>query len=211
LAASGRCPCAAAHAPLIVSFLHKSFIQPNIWTLPQQELVSRLEDHFFHLREQLGADAFPKAAADYLDDQAFLENRRIMQLIREIEQHALAIREALPAGGFMEIDDPGPEIDLPMDRLLYSPPFKAKLSGEALLAGTEDIPADALYRQTYVDKTALAAQIRRNLQTRPQISLAELIRSRPIQQSLAEVIAYLSLASEDRQAVIDDRTTETLT
>jgi hypothetical protein len=37
----------------------------------------------------------------YLDDPAFLENRRIMQLIREVEQHALTVREAPAERAFM--------------------------------------------------------------------------------------------------------------
>ena len=61
---------AADHAPLVVSFLHQSFIQPNIRTWPREELASQLEDHLYHLREQLGEDAFPRRAADYLDEWA---------------------------------------------------------------------------------------------------------------------------------------------
>ena len=36
----------------------------------------------------------------YLDDQAWLENRRIMQLIRGVEQNALAVRAIAAAGSF---------------------------------------------------------------------------------------------------------------
>ena len=36
----------------------------------------------------------------YLDDQAWLENRRIMQLIRRVEQSALAVRDQRSAGLF---------------------------------------------------------------------------------------------------------------
>ena len=36
------------------------------------------------------------------------------------------------------------------------------------------------------------------------MSLAELVAVEPLQQGLAEIIAYLSLAAEDRAAVIDD-------
>ena len=59
---------AAEYAPLIVSFLHRTFIHPNIRTFAQQDLISRLQDHLFYLREQLGEDFFPKPAARYLDD-----------------------------------------------------------------------------------------------------------------------------------------------
>src|SRR5450432_4171538 len=64
----------------------------------------------------------------YLDDQAWLENRRIMQLIRGVEQLAIAVRDGPPADLLMELDEPAPSIDLTMDRPLYSPPFKAKFA-----------------------------------------------------------------------------------
>lgn len=146
----------------------------------------------------------------YLDDQAFLENRRIMQLIRGVEQHALAIRARLPDGPFMELDGLAPEVDLVMDRPLFSPPFRPSLTHHILLEGAQEVPADALFDQVHVDKARLAAHVRRALQTRQQVSLAELVSAQPIEQGLAELVAYLSLAAEDRSAVIDDGRTQTL-
>src|SRR5207237_6490926 len=61
---------AADHAPLIASFLYTQFIRPNVRTASQQELVSKLDDHLFQLREQLGEGAFPRSAQAYLDDWA---------------------------------------------------------------------------------------------------------------------------------------------
>jgi flagellar motility protein MotE (MotC chaperone) len=144
----------------------------------------------------------------YLDDQAWLENKRIMQLLRDVEQHAIAIRAHFPDGPPMELDEPAPDIDLAMDRPLFTPPFKPTLTSRAVLAGNEDVPADALFEQIYVDKTHLAAHIRRALQTRPQISLMELVDSYPLEHGLAELITYLSLAAEDRMSVIDDTDTQ---
>ena len=141
----------------------------------------------------------------YLDDQAWLENRRIMQLIRGVEQSALAVRGQPPAGVVMELDEPSPEIELPMERPLYSPPFKARVAQRQVEEGDESLAADALFDQVYVDKAALLARIRQALQVREQISLAELVQQFPIAQGLAEVVAYLSLAADDEDAVIDDR------
>ena len=146
----------------------------------------------------------------YLDDQAWMENRRIMQLIRNVEQHALAVRAQSPDGPFMELDESAPDIDLAMDRPLFSPPFKPSLIDQIVLEGNEDIPSDALFDQVYVDKPRLAAQIRRALQNRHQISLAEVVEKFPIEQGLAELVAYLSLGAEDRKAVIDDTKTQKL-
>jgi hypothetical protein len=140
----------------------------------------------------------------YLDDQAWLENRRIMQIIRGVEQSAIAIRQAPPAAVFMELDEPAPRIDLAMDRPLYTPPFRARFTQSAVSEGDEDVDAAALFEQVYVDKTRLTDQIRRALQTRPQISLADLVEHFPLEHGLAELVTYLSLAAEQPGAVIDD-------
>src|SRR6266478_4972095 len=60
----------ADHAPLIVSFLHDTFIRPNVRTLSQGELATRLEDYLYSLRADLGEDMFPREAAHYLDSWA---------------------------------------------------------------------------------------------------------------------------------------------
>jgi Protein of unknown function (DUF3375) len=147
----------------------------------------------------------------FLDDQAWLEDRRIMQVIREVEQHALAVRDQAPDAGFsMPLDEPAPGLDLGMERPLYSPPFKPRFDDEAVVAGEADMSADALFDQVYVDKRRLRMHIRRALQTRSQVSLADLVAEHPIEQGLAELIAYMSLAAEDRGALIDDTDTQRL-
>lgn len=55
------------HAPLVVSFLHHSFIRGNVRTLSEPELASLLDDHLFHLRERYGQSAFPRTARQYLE------------------------------------------------------------------------------------------------------------------------------------------------
>jgi Protein of unknown function (DUF3375) len=144
----------------------------------------------------------------FLDDQAYLENRRIMDILRGIEAGALAVRAQQPAGAFMQIADTAPAIELPMERPLHTPPLKLALSSAAIAAGDEDLDADALYAQFVVDKAALAGHVRQSLQQRSQVTLAELVRMRPLQQGLAELVAYLSLAAEAGRAVIDDSVEE---
>jgi hypothetical protein len=145
----------------------------------------------------------------FLDDQAYLENRRIMDILRGIEAGALAVRAQAPAGDFMAIDEIAPAIELPMERPLYAPPLKVALRSAAVAAGgdDDDLDAAALYAQFVVDKAALAQHVRQSLQQRSQVTLAELVQGRPLQQGLAELVAYLSLAAEPRagvKAVIDD-------
>ncbi|MBV6486903.1 MAG: hypothetical protein GHHEDOFH_00840 [Pseudorhodoplanes sp.] len=146
----------------------------------------------------------------YLDDKAWLENRRIMQLIRNIEQTALALRDDMPEGIFMEIDELAPDVVLTLDRPLFSPPLEVHID-ESPTENTDPIPSAALFEQIYVDKDILAGRIRQALQTRSQISLAEIVHRHPLEQGLAELVAYFSLASDDNAAVIDDAQRQALT
>ena len=61
---------AAGHAPLIASFLHASFIVPNVRSVGRQQLASTLDDYLYQLHDAAGATLFPKAATAYLDDWA---------------------------------------------------------------------------------------------------------------------------------------------
>ncbi|MES2362470.1 MAG: DUF3375 domain-containing protein [Pseudomonadota bacterium] len=146
----------------------------------------------------------------FLDDQAWLENRRIMDLLRGIEAKALALRDTPPAGMVQTLNALSPTIDLPMERPLHNPSIKAVLSNVALQAGEADVDAGALFSQVRVDKAALSSHIRQSLQTRAQVSLAELLQSRPLQQGLGELVAYLQLASVAAQSVVDEDTLETV-
>lgn len=58
------------HAPFIVAFLHEAFTKPNRRTLPQSELIARLDDYLYGLRSEVGEGAFPRSAADYASDWA---------------------------------------------------------------------------------------------------------------------------------------------
>ncbi|MFA7619970.1 MAG: DUF3375 family protein, partial [Thiohalomonadaceae bacterium] len=58
------------HAPLVASFLHRVFVAPNVRGMAAADLAEALEDELYALRRQLGEDAFPKAALDYLNDWA---------------------------------------------------------------------------------------------------------------------------------------------
>jgi hypothetical protein len=140
----------------------------------------------------------------FLDDQLFLENRRIMAVIRDIEQRALAIRDRVPEGPFAELDDSTPDIQLPMDRPLFVPPLKPTLASGAVLEADDQVVTDALFDQVHVDRARLEGNVRRALQTQPQVTLAELIARHPLEQGLAEVIGYFNLAAGERRNVIDD-------
>ena len=103
-----------------------------------------------------------------------------------------------------------------MERPLYTPAIKTVLANIALVSGELDESADAtaamhaLYAQVIIDKAVLTRHIRHALQERSQISLAELCQSQPLQYGLAELVAYLQLASDSFKSVVDEETRDNI-
>lgn len=150
----------------------------------------------------------------FLDDQAWLENRRIMDILRGLEVKALALRESPPLGEVMHIADMAASIELPMERPLYTASSKTSIADIQLSPDDAEEEAEwsmaALYSQVVIDKGGLTRHIRHALQKHSQITLATLCELHPLQHGLAEVVAYLALASESFKTVVDEEATETI-
>jgi len=154
----------------------------------------------------------------FLDDRAFLENRRILDLLRSIETQALALRDTAPVGTVMHIDAMGADIELPLERPLFTPRLKPRLADLAVLAGDDDVDTARLFDQIVVDKARLRATVQAALRHRPQVTLRELVEAEPLRQGLAELVAYLELAhatdgsetANGWRVVVDDSHPETI-
>ncbi|EGF33210.1 hypothetical protein IMCC9480_917 [Oxalobacteraceae bacterium IMCC9480] len=147
----------------------------------------------------------------FLDDQAWLENRRIMDILRGIEVRALALRDTPPAGVIMQIDDIAADLELPMERPLFSPSIKPVITDSALESGADDTSEatmQTLYAQVVIDKPQLVRQVRRALQDRAQVTLREVCVLHPLQHGLAELVAYLQLASDTFTSIVDEDASE---
>lgn len=144
----------------------------------------------------------------FLDDQAWLENRRIMDILRSIETQSLALRASQPAQPIMSIAESSASIELAMERPLHTPIQKSQIADLVLDISDPQLDASALYQQVIIDKTRLTRHIRQALQTRSQVTLRELIEQQPLQQGLAELIAYLQLGDEFFKLLMDENTLE---
>jgi flagellar motility protein MotE (MotC chaperone) len=140
----------------------------------------------------------------FLDDQAWLENRRVMDILRSVESNALRLRDQRDVGLSTEIDCASPTVALPMERPLYTPLERAQVDSSSVLAGQQEFEATSLFEQVYVDPARLSLGIRRALQQRAQVGLAELIEAQPLEQGLAELVTYLSLTDDTFRVVFDD-------
>ena len=138
----------------------------------------------------------------FVDDQAHLENRRILELIREIESHAIALKATTPATAeFARLDGFAPEMNLAMCRALYKPPRRPVLDLATIEKGEAELDLGALFKQTSVDEKLLRSHVNELLKIRPQVTLAEVATAFPPQQGLAEIVTYLRIASHEGAAV----------
>src|SRR6516165_4395324 len=146
----------------------------------------------------------------FLDDQVWFENRRVIDLLRGIEAHALRLRDERPGGLTMEIDAAGPQLGLPMERPLYAPVRKPPIDSSGIRPAGEDEETDptVLFEQVHVDPAPLRGAVRAALRRTPQIGLADLVAAAPLNHGVAELVTYLSLRDDAFAIVYDDTRTE---
>jgi len=132
----------------------------------------------------------------FLEDQAGLESRRITELLDRIDISALALKEKHPKGVFYHVEGSKPQIKLPMERRLFSPPLVMDITSE-VTDETAPVDTELLFRQSRIDKALLQENISELLSRQSQISLAQVIHQFPLKEGLAELMAYFSLASDN--------------
>ncbi|UWG97973.1 DUF3375 domain-containing protein [Dehalobacter sp. DCM] len=173
---------------------------------PVQEMgASRNIRHIHHDWVNAGAHVQETVAAlsqqlrRYVDENFLEEERRINQIVREIEGKAVTVRNNPPIEWEIDIDGVKPDIQLPLDRPLFTPPQRPVIIDDTIDVGTEDVPAEALFSQVYVDKEKLKSQIAYLLQAQHGITLSKIIEHYPLELGLSELVTYLVIASESPQ------------
>lgn len=190
--------------------LQKIFNMPPVQSLEPDRRLLRIHYEWLKAGEaaQRTVARLSEQLRRYLDDQAWLENKRIMNLLRDIEAKALSLRQQPPEKEIISLDDVRVEMNLPLDRPLYCPPLKPRIDTQLLLEGTSDNDADALFGQIHVDKSRLQENLRLALRQQPQISLGDLLHHYPLQQGLAELVTWLELATTHSRCVLDEHHTQ---
>lgn len=139
----------------------------------------------------------------FLDDQVWLENRRVVDLVRSIEAKALRVRGG-SAQITMEIDDSRVEVVLPTERPLHSRPERPPLHSALVEAGDDDFDSSALLDQVHVDREELLQSVLGSLRRRSQVALEEVVAAHPLNHGLAELVGYLTLHEPGLDVVFDD-------
>jgi hypothetical protein len=169
-----------------------------------------LADYRFHLSEagekvQRTAAQLVEQLRRFLDSQMWLENKRIAELIRDVEKQSLAIKHNPPkTSNFASLPEPKIDITLPFTRSLFSPPRKIRMTDAAPLLGAGEFSADALFSQHYVDEDLLRKQIAQMLSDKGQASLSDIVEKFPVTRGMAEIVTYINLANREEKAVIHE-------
>lgn len=193
--------------------LDKVLTLPSIESLKPDKRTRRIHHDWLEAGEytQRTVAQLSQQLRRFLDDQAWLENRRIMDILHGIESKTITNRDFIfndLKEGIMALDDLSVSIELPMDRLLYKAPIKPIIANIQLQQGDENLDSGILYSQIIVDKAALASHIRQSLQRSNQITLSELCHTRPLEHGLAELVAYLEIGEGKQFRLLIDESIE---
>ncbi len=139
----------------------------------------------------------------FLDDQVWLENRRVLDLVRAVETVALSVRAAPPSLGLV-VDEPGVEIALPFERPLYDARPATEVDSLLPPATDDELDTEVLFSQTFVDQVRLASNIRTVVPERSSALLDDIVAMYPVEQGAAEIIGYLALHDDDLEIEMDE-------
>ncbi len=144
-----------------------------------------------------------------VDTRNVTESRRVQGLSREIKHVISQLgSDIVPLMSlyrtFYSIEGE-PEVELPLERPLFDPPEFIMASERPRSASMfiDDDALTALYDTFFIDETLLRDNIERQLMSRLEVTLAELVASYPIKQGMAEVVAYFLIAAREPQHMID--------
>ena len=138
----------------------------------------------------------------YLDDRTYWENKRIVEILDEIEKKAVGLKTMIPSGDWMEIEEPRVRVNLPMELPLYAPPIQRELISRIEILDDDEVDTEKLFQHMYIDRERLQQNIETALAGESQIQLGQLILKYPLEQGLAELITYLSIAEDNPFASI---------
>jgi hypothetical protein len=144
----------------------------------------------------------------FLDDQVWLENRRVFDLLRGIEAKALKVRDLRDPAVTMEMDDASVSVGLPTERPMYRHPTVTAIDSGLVQEGSDDFDSSALVSQMYIDRDDLLRRVWDTLGPRNQVGLRDVVSGAPLEQGLAELVGYLSLIEPGLAVVFDDQQRE---
>jgi hypothetical protein len=196
------------------SMIQRVYQLDDLQPLTQEyRLLNRIERNLLDAGEYIvqSNHRLTEKLRQMLDERNLQENRRVAELITEVQRLALQRAQDVPtAPGFWTLTG-DPAIHLVMARPLH--PLEASEVPTFSLDFTDlpDVTLEQemaeLYQQFYVDEDLLSQRIAQTLETCSTIALTHLIQLYPVTQGLPEIVAYVAIAHQsDRHAIHPEAT-----
>jgi hypothetical protein len=141
----------------------------------------------------------------FLDERSYLENRRVMDIIKDIKSAGIQLKENRPYDNeFISIEGK-PSIEMVMDRPLWTGPSATKLRKQEMKQGSsEEVDASILYDLSSIDQRELKSNIGEFLKSDSQVSLRTITEKYPITKGIAEILTYMDIASKSKKAIVNE-------
>ncbi|MGE5410112.1 MAG: DUF3375 domain-containing protein, partial [Clostridiales bacterium] len=143
----------------------------------------------------------------YLDSRVRLENRRIIEIIKDIKKTAVDLKDNPPLRKEFFSIEYRPEIEMIMERPEFVPPRNPLISDSLPDEGSAELDLELLYTQHYINLDEILNNIKSTLLLEDQVSLKRIIDLYPVEKGLSEVMAYLEIAHKEGKTVINEEST----
>ncbi len=148
--------------------------------------------------------------ARFLDEKNIDSNKRIIDLIKEIEAKSIKLsnKQHVFDRRFIQINEK-PDIEQIMSRPFYKKPEKVIIDITNISSNSNDFDAGFLYGHIFIDRDELISKIDKLLVSREQVSLSSLISEFPIEKGLLELLEYYNIAHiREKTIIYEDQTEE---
>jgi flagellar motility protein MotE (MotC chaperone) len=134
----------------------------------------------------------------FLEDQTWVEHRRVLDLVRKAEQTALKVRNDPPSEGVgIVLDEPGLPLALAFERPFYDARPEPQVDSDLEEVTHAESDYEALLAQKFVDSARLLENIKAIVPPRTTAELADILHLYPVEQGVAEILGYLALSDDD--------------
>ncbi|UCN00026.1 DUF3375 domain-containing protein [Sulfurimonas sp. SWIR-19] len=140
----------------------------------------------------------------FIDNRVWIENKKILELCKNIEKTALEIKEDAPTKrDFYSMMGSGVKVDSVFEKGLYQPKEATKFHQEIKQDDTTIVDLESFYNLFYVDEALLQNNINTLLQLYPQVTLQKVVEQFPITKGISELVGYLSLVQKSEDTIIE--------
>ncbi|GAB7015896.1 DUF3375 domain-containing protein [Methanogenium cariaci] len=186
---------------------------PEIQDIKRDDTLDGLKDHLIEAGYRINNTnhILVEQLRKYLDDRIYLDNKRIIEIIRDIKSIAVEIKNNPPSNKEIITIPDRPQIEMIMERPLWDVSISQDLRQIDLEEGNSTlVDTQQLYSQFDINQEELRSRIDELLSITSQFTLKTLIEKYPVERGLAEILIYVDIALKNEKAFVNENISETM-